>query len=39
MIEGKVSPSYGKYPAQNERFGLYEVFERQKFTLDISKVR
>lgn len=38
MIEGKVFPSSGKYPAQNERFGPYGAFERKKFTLDISKV-
>ena len=28
----------GKHPAQNERFGLYGVFEREKCVNDISKV-
>ena len=28
----------GKYPAQNERFGVHGVFERKKLVDDISKM-
>ena len=28
----------GKYPAQNERFGFYGLYQRQKRTFDFSKV-
>lgn len=28
----------GKHPAQNERFGVYGVFERKKCTADIPEV-
>ena len=27
----------GKHPAQNERFGIYGIFERKKCIADISK--
>ena len=29
----------GKHPAQNERFGIYGIFERKKCIADISKIR
>ena len=28
----------GKYPAQNERFGIYGIFKREKFSYDFSKM-
>ena len=28
----------GKYPAQNERFGIYGVFERKERNVDISEM-
>lgn len=28
----------GEYPAENERFGIHGVFERQKLVADIPKV-
>ena len=28
----------GKHPAQNERFGIYGIFERKKCNADISKM-
>ena len=42
IIEGEVCPdSYtyvGKYPAQNERFGIYGIFKRKKRIIDIPEV-
>ena len=42
IIEGEVCPdSYtyvGKYPAQNERFGIYGIFKRKECIIDISKM-
>ncbi len=28
----------GKYPAQNERFGIYGISERKEFSANISKM-
>ena len=28
----------GEYPAQNERFGIYGIFEREKCIADISEM-
>ena len=31
-------PYAGKYPAQNERIGIYGIFKREKCTIDISEM-
>ncbi len=28
----------GEYPTQNERFGIYGIFKREKLSNDISKM-
>ena len=42
IIEGEVCPRpytyVGEHPAQNERFGVYGVFERKKCIADIPEV-